>query len=291
MKKFLLIGIVVLALAAIAFVTLLPGKKAAPTAAAAAVTEKTAVTATATRNLAPGEFLASRDIAWVETPADKAPAQAVIKSSQAEQDLSGALVVKPLAKGSVLRAGDFLSRDVPEFLSAVLTPGMRAFTIEVDSVTGGAGLLRAGNRVDVILASQSDPSKSRSVAMRNFDVAQTLLSNRRVIAVNRTIEPQGFGLDPKADGKVMRNVTNNVNQKGTVTLEVTPKDVEILTVARSNGQLSLSLRDAALADTASAEDQERTLTRIKEIVPQRAASAQAPVVKTFYGSANEPPQQ
>ena len=69
---------------------------------------------------------------------------------------------------------------------------MRAFTIEVDMVTGGAGLLRPGNRVDVILAAQTDPQKSRAFAsQKNFDVARTLLHNLRVIAVDHTIETQG----------------------------------------------------------------------------------------------------
>lgn len=287
MKKILLFVVVAAALAVVAVMVLRPAAKSTPVAAAAVMQTKVVV-ASATRSLQPGDFLSSRDIAWVEVSAQQAQETAVRQSAQAQTQLSGALVVKPLEKGAVVRNGDFLSRDVPEFLSAVLTPGMRAFTIEVDSVTGGAGLLRPGNRVDVILASQSDPNKSRSVAMRNFDVAQTLLTNRRVIAVDRTIEPQGFGVDPKADPKVVRHVSTNINQKGTVTLEVTPKDVEILTVARANGQLSLSLRDAAMA-SASGDEAERTLTRIKDIVPQRAAAA-APTVKTYYGASSEPPQ-
>ena len=288
MKKILFFVVVVVALAAVAVMVLRPAATSTPVAAAAVMQPKVVV-ASAARSLQPGGFLSSRDIAWVEVEAQAAQETAVRQTAQAQTQLSGALLVKPLEKGAVVRNGDFLSRDVPEFLSAVLTPGMRAFTIEVDSVTGGAGLLRPGNRVDVILASQSDPNKSRSVAMRNFDVAQTLLTNRRVIAVDRTIEPQGFGVDPKADPKVVRNVTPNINQKGTVTLEVTPKDVEILTVARSNGQLSLSLRDAAMASITN-EEAARTLTRIKDIVPQRAAAAAAPTVKTYYGSASEPPQ-
>lgn len=289
MKKIVLIGVVVLALVAIAIVALMPTKKAAAVAVST-VAEKNVTVASAAADLPVGNFIASRDIVWQEVPESQAGTHAVVKSSRSEQELSGALVVKPIQKGAALQTGEFLSRDEPEFLAAVLEPGMRAFTIEVDSVTGGAGLLRPGNRVDVILASQTDPKKSRAVALKTFDVAQTLLTNLRVIAVDRTIEPRGFGVDPKAaDAK--RVASSSFNRKGTVTLEVTPKDVEVLTVARSNGQLSLSLRDAK-AQTVETDGTSRSITQMKEILPQQVVSGSAPVaIKTFYGSSTEPPQQ
>ena len=149
---------------------------------------------------------------------------------------------------------------------------MRAFTIEVDMVTGGAGLLRPGNRVDVILAAQTDPQKSRAFAsQKNFDVARTLLHNLRVIAVDHTIEPKGFGADPQSsDPRMVRSSTPaNINRKGTVTLEVTPKDVELLTVARSNGQLSLSLRNSQSGEAV----QTGALAQHRNVLPTAAARA------------------
>ena len=173
---------------------------------------------------------------------------------------------------------------------------MRAFTIEVDMVTGGAGLLRPGNRVDVILAAQTDPQKSRAFAsQKNFDVARTLLHNLRVIAVDHTIEPKGFGADPQSsDPRMVRSsAPANINRKGTVTLEVTPKDVELLTVARSNGQLSLSLRNSQSSEAVQTGLPEKELTKLAEIIPSRIDKTPpaAVKVKTFYGSSTEPPQQ
>ena len=160
----------------------------------------------------------------------------------------------------------------------------------------GAGLLRPGNRVDVILAAQTDPQKSRAFAsQKNFDVARTLLHNLRVIAVDHTIEPKGFGADPQSsDPRMVRSSTPaNINRKGTVTLEVTPKDVELLTVARSNGQLSLSLRNSQSGEAVQTGLPEKELTKLAEIIPSRSVKTpQAAVkVKTFYGSSTEPPQQ
>ncbi|OLA94378.1 MAG: Flp pilus assembly protein CpaB, partial [Sutterella sp. 54_7] len=212
------------------------------------------------------------------------------------QDLSGALVLKPIKAGEVISPSALLARTDPEFVAAVLAPGMRAFTIEVDMVTGGAGLLRPGNRVDVILAAQTDPQKSRAFAsQKNFDVARTLLHNLRVIAVDHTIEPKGFGADPQSsDPRMVRSSTPaNINRKGTVTLEVTPKDVELLTVARSNGQLSLSLRNSQSGEAVQTGLPEKELTKLAEIIPSRSDKTPpaAVKVKTFYGSSTEPPQQ
>ena len=126
-------------------------------------------------------------------------------------------------------------------------------------------------------------------------MARTLLHNLRVIAVDHTIEPKGFGADPQSsDPRMVRSSTPaNINRKGTVTLEVTPKDVELLTVARSNGQLSLSLRNSQSGEAVQTGLPEKELTKLAEIIPSRSVKTpQAAVkVKTFYGSSTEPPQQ
>ena len=290
MKIKFLVGVVIVALAVAAGIMLLPTKAVQKEAAAPVVSEnKPQVSvARAAANLSPGSFLSARDIEWTAV-AQSAAKDAFVQNES--QDLSGALVLKPIKAGEVISPSTLLARTDPEFVAAVLAPGMRAFTIEVDM-----GLFRPGNRVDVILAAQTDPQKSRAFAsQKNFDVARTLLHNLRVIAVDHTIEPKGFGADPQSsDPRMVRSSTPaNINRKGTVTLEVTPKDVELLTVARSNGQLSLSLRNSQSGEAVQTGLPEKELTKLAEIIPSRSVKTpQAAVkVKTFYGSSTEPPQQ
>ncbi len=293
MKKKLLVVVVAAALAAVAFATFAPTtpKPVAEAAAEAPEPEKTVTVALAAFELKPGEFLAPRDITWSEVPQSKAPAAALLQDSPRAQALPGALISRSIPAGSAIEPSALVFRDDPEFLSAVLEPGMRAFTIEVDAVTGGAGLLRPGNRVDVILASQTDPKKARGT-IRTYDVAQTLLTNMRVIAVDRTIEPVGFSAskepqDPKAQRAAAAQTSPS--RKGTVTLEVTPKDAEVLTVARSAGQLSLTLCDAS-GEAPRTTGSRRAVTAIRDIVPVKTEAAEVQEVKTYYGASTEPPQ-
>lgn len=294
MKKTLLGVVVAAALAAVAAAAFLPSaeKPVESEPAAAAQEEKTVSVALAASDLKSGEFLVPRDIRWEAVPESKAPQQAVKQTGNAGDELAGALISRAIPAGTALLQNDFVRRDDPEFLSAVLEPGMRAFTIEVDAVTGGAGLLRPGNRVDVILASQTDPKKARGT-IRTYDVAQTLLTNMRVIAVDRSIEPTGFvpaaaPQDPKAARTAASS--SSLPRKGTVTLQVTPKDAEILTVARSAGQLSLTLCDAAGDEARTEGVRPKRVTAIRDIVPVKAEASGTQEVKTFYGSSTEPPQ-
>lgn len=105
-------------------------------------------------------------------------------------------------------------------LSALVSPEMRAITIRVDDVLGVAGFVLPGDRVDVLATRQT--------------TTDILLQNVRVLGVDQDAS------DRKDKPAVARAVT----------LEVTPRDAQKLTLAGRNGTLSLALRN--LADAAHA---------------------------------------
>ena len=103
-------------------------------------------------------------------------------------------------------------------LAALVNKDMRAVTIRVDDVVGVAGFLLPGNMVDV-LASRKRPNKRA--------VTETILRNIKVLAVDQTASAEDN------EPVIVRAVT----------LEMLPKQAEILFRARIEGKIQLTLRN------------------------------------------------
>ncbi len=193
------------------------------------------VTATALRG---GTLLKPENIVSQET-AD-APATAQDDSPQTRADLTGAMLRRSLAAGEPLLAIDIMRPGDHGFLAAVLSPNTRAASVGVDNVSGSAGLIWPGDRVDLILTQSLDNPAlppARRVA------AETVLSDVRVIAIDQTI---ARGVAPGGDG-------GGSTSSRTVTLEVTQAQAERIAVATRLGRLSLAVRSAEAASKSDSE--------------------------------------
>jgi pilus assembly protein CpaB len=233
-----------------------------------------------TRALNAGAFLEAKDLEWrgrlPSDPPDReksAITEGSLKNLKIKDpaELAGAVLRASLPKGSLLSKDDYIRPGDSPFLAAVLRPGTRAVTIRVDDVTGSAGLLRPGNRVDVIVSGNLE---SGGTSKKGLPSAKTLLRNVRVIAVNRDV-------DPTAETRVEEETVKGKRDalKGTVTLEVTPGEVELIAVGRSIGVLSLSLR--SLEDSGEDAAGRGGLTKANDIIPPSGAGAE---VTTYYGT-------
>lgn len=183
----------------------------------------------AAHDLHAGSLLKPEDIKALEVVQSAAPEDATIDTAQARSGLIGAMIRRPLVAGEQLRSADVMRPRDHGFLAAVVGPGMRAISIGVDAISGTAGLIWPGDRVDVILLqSIEDPALplGRRVA------AETVLSNARVVAIDKQLV-QG-AVPGAADAPVAR----------TVTLEVTAEQAERVSVAGRIGRLSLTVRAA-----------------------------------------------
>lgn len=139
---------------------------------------------------------------------------------------TGAMVRHTLEAGAALRTGEVIRPGDHGFLAAVLKPGMRAVSVAVDAVTGTAGLIWPGDRVDLLLTQRLTAPNlppSRSVA------AETVLSNVRVIAIDQRLVQGATSGGTNAPAR-------------TATLEVTPDQAERVAVAARLGPLSLIVR-------------------------------------------------
>ncbi len=155
---------------------------------------------------------------------------------------------QPITQGSLVKPGD------RGFLAAALGPGMRAVTVPVSALTGVAGFVFPGDRVDLVLT-----QNVASNAGPPLKVSETIMRNLRVLATDQRAQPT---VDEKGNTVVV--------EYKLVTLEATPRIAEKITVAQSIGTISLSLR--ALADNAA--ELEQALASGELNIPENATAEQ-----------------
>nr|WP_245442381.1 Flp pilus assembly protein CpaB [Mesorhizobium hawassense] len=137
-------------------------------------------------------------------------------------------------------------------LSAVLTEGMKAVSIRVNDVLGVAGFVFPGDRVDILLTRTQHDSEG---ADKSF--VDVLLQSVKVLAVDQVAD------ESKDNPTVVKAVT----------VEVSTKDAQKLTLAAGAGQLSLALRQAAANKGESTE--RITLSDLTGETPEDVAKRQA----------------
>jgi len=105
-------------------------------------------------------------------------------------------------------------------LSTLIAPGMRATTIRVNDITGVAGFVLPGDRVDILLTRKLKTGGSTGLQTDVF------LQNMKVLAIAQDAN------EDRSKPAVVKAVT----------FEVTPTQAQKLTLAQKLGSLSLSLR-------------------------------------------------
>jgi len=182
----------------------------------------------AARPLPRGTLARDEDFAVRSVSPELVPAGAILESPDSKAGLPGSLVRKFVDAGNPITLDDILRPKDRGFLASVLAPDSRAITIKVDEESGVAGLIRPGDRVDVVLTQMFDKADPGRRAM-----SETILGNVRVIAIDQEIAQGG------------RPVSATIaKQAQTVSLELTPEQVKKITVAKQLGKLSLAVRAA-----------------------------------------------
>ncbi len=177
---------------------------------------KYATIVAAAKPLRYGDKITAEDLIEIPWPEDKLPAGAYKNISQAVSD-GERLVLTPIEANELLLLSKLSGKDGRAALSNKLSSGMRAVTIPVDDVSGVAGFITPGDRVDIVLI--------RSGETMSADV---ILQNVKVITVDQAADE--------------RNTSAKV--ANAITLEVTSEEAKKLALAKATGKLSLTLRAA-----------------------------------------------
>jgi pilus assembly protein CpaB len=126
-------------------------------------------------------------------------------------------VVLPIAKGDLVLPYKLAAEDGGSVPSSLIPMGMRAVAVNVNEVTGVAGFVAPGTRVDVLATvNLSGSSQPRNV---------TILQNVKVLAADQNLD-HGTG-----------------GPAHVVTLLALPEDAEKLALATQEGHIQLILRN------------------------------------------------
>ncbi|MEE9140001.1 MAG: Flp pilus assembly protein CpaB [Alphaproteobacteria bacterium] len=235
-------------------------------------------------DLSAGSFVKPEHMRWQAWPDDNLTPAYVIKGTRQSDEFVGAVVRNGISAGEPITDGRVVKPGDRGFLAAVLEPGKRAISVAINATTGISGFVFPGDRVDLILTHKIPARNAGDKTVRR--ASETVLTNIRVLAVDQTTENQ------PGEPEVAK----------TATIEVTPKEAEIVAVIIELGKLSLSLRSLARDDEAEgaagarlAEGGGRTFTRDTDVsvllapaVRPTRSQSKGPVVNVVRGLKTQP---
>jgi pilus assembly protein CpaB len=139
----------------------------------------------------------------------------------------GAIVREPILANEPITNIKLVRGGEGGFMAVVLHPGTRAIAVPVNSGTAAGGFILPGDRVDVMQSHQEDSGAAGGSGGRTGQVAQVLLRNVRVLAIDQTT-------------KAARNTPSVIGS--VATLEVPAAFADVVVRAKAQGEIVLALR-------------------------------------------------
>ena len=220
------------------------------------VTTNTAQVLVARSEIGLGQIVGPESFRWQDWPEKAVSSSYIQRNSRptAIKELENSVARAPMLPGEPITAMKLVKPGEGGVLAAILPAGMRAISTRIKEETGVGRLILPNDHVDVILI-----QRRRTRGGTEEFVSDTLFRNVRVLAIGQLIEAK--------DGK-------RLAEGNTATLELTPRQTELLALANSMGEISLALR--SIADMGVKEDhtvrdkRNNTINVIKYGVKSRA---------------------
>ncbi len=189
----------------------------------------------------------------------RVPEKALLAGAFASRDLvTGRVARIPIYKGEQViqeKVASFESNKADLGLSFVVPKGQRAMAVKVDKVVGAGGLIRPGDRVDIVGVMDvkyEDIGTERNITLtRSFLIAQDI----EVLAVEQKL------LNQIGQGRTSTNSQKDgalIDQPGAqpegvvVTLAISPQQTQQVLLAEERGKIRLAVRapgDKEIVDT------------------------------------------
>ena len=207
----------------------------------------------AQKDIGMGHAVAADDLKWQMWPTASAGPNMIRKTDRpnAIEELSGSIARGTFSTGEPIQEAKLIKANGSGYMAAVLPNGMRAISIEI--LPGDRG--RRDSFFPATMSTSSCRAATRKPRNRTASkpiVSETILKNVRVLAIDQTVEE-------KNGQKVVVGKT--------ATLELAPRQTEILSLGRQKGTLSLALRSivdtAGKAESASDEASQNSVNIIR----------------------------
>ena len=195
-----------------------------------------------TRDILSNTVIDERNVAPARVPQKYVQPGALTSMS----DAVGRVATVPIPRGSQV-TGTGLQEGGREALAFQVPRGMRAVSIAVNDVSGVAGLVKAGNFVDLVgifeYGVPSGSSGGQQTYTQERTETLTLAQNVQVVAVGA--EVKGAASAPRAPAGAQNQAAVPPPERITVqnmTLLLTPAQVQEVVLAQHVGTLTISLR-------------------------------------------------
>ncbi|ANB52181.1 Flp pilus assembly protein CpaB [Aeromonas veronii] len=295
MKKLFLLIAALLVLAAM-LATLWPAEPAPQSGASprdppaeSLAPDRVAQVLVAAHRVQAGSFIHPEDLRWQALPeAEERNLPGLFLFGFTDtKALKGSLVTRTLEAGQIVSADDLVRPEQSHYLSAMMAPGMRAVTLALGREAASHGLIRPGNRVDVILTSKhARQHNAQGAEVTSNQSAEIILTDIKLLAIDAQVtDIAALNGNPAAQ--------DNFDLVA-VTFELPPRAAARLLLAHRLGELALVLRSAQSAPAGSPA---MALPEGSLIWAEQVARGQNPRaipghgVKISYGDGNDRTRQ
>lgn len=175
----------------------------------------------------------SDQLSWQEWPAAGINEHFITREAEpnALDELKTAIARVPMYAGEPLRRSKLVGEG-QSLMSSILPSGYRAIATQISADTSAGGFILPNDYVDVIMTRRAENGSATGF------ITETILKNIKVLAIDQTIQEDEEG--------------KKVKVGETATLELTPQQSEIITVAQQMAdRLTLALRSVADAQEKS----------------------------------------
>ncbi len=177
--------------------------------------------------IALGSTATEANFRWQEWPQGAVTPEFITNSLRpnAMRELKGSIARSSIIAGEPITEKKLISAGKGGVLAAILPAGMRAISTRITEQTAVGKMILPNDHVDVILT-----QRKRGQGGADQHVSDTIFRNIRVLAIGTQLEAK----------EEQNNAQGNV-----ATLELNAQQAEMLALANSMGEISLSLRSIA----------------------------------------------